>query len=133
MNGPFEGLHGRIEQLKAHHDERLAKTLDACTQPRTVTGNPARSVQAQARSAQYGLCLGEALAHINHLWHKGELERACEADGVYSIQEDIMPEFAIYPSLKNKPVVITGGASGIGEQMVSGLCRTGGEGRFRRP
>lgn len=29
-----------------------------------------------------------------------------------------MPLFAIYPSLKNKPVIVTGGASGIGAEVV---------------
>ena len=34
---------------------------------------------------------------------------------------------AIYPSLKNKRVVVTGGASGIGAAMVAGFARQGAE------
>lgn len=36
-----------------------------------------------------------------------------------------MPDFAIYPSLKGKTVFITGGASGIGEEMVRAFAAQG--------
>lgn len=36
-----------------------------------------------------------------------------------------MPEFAIYPSLKGKNVLITGGASGIGKQTVEAFVQQG--------
>lgn len=36
-----------------------------------------------------------------------------------------MPEFAIYPSLKDKAVLITGGASGIGAEMVRAFAAQG--------
>lgn len=36
-----------------------------------------------------------------------------------------MPAFATYPSLKDKPVLVTGGGSGIGAEMVAGFARQG--------
>lgn len=36
-----------------------------------------------------------------------------------------MPDFAIYPSLKDKTVLISGGASGIGEEMVRAFAAQG--------
>lgn len=36
-----------------------------------------------------------------------------------------MPEFAIYPSLKGKNVLVTGGASGIGKQTVEAFSQQG--------
>ncbi len=39
-------------------------------------------------------------------------------------------ELAVYPSLKDKSVLITGGASGIGEQLVRGFARQGSKVAF---
>ncbi len=36
-----------------------------------------------------------------------------------------MPEFARYPSLKGKPVLVSGGASGIGAEIVRGFAEQG--------
>ncbi|WP_434055358.1 MAG: SDR family oxidoreductase [Roseibium sp.] len=36
-----------------------------------------------------------------------------------------MPDFAIYPSLKNKSVVVSGGAQGIGAEMVKAFAEQG--------
>ncbi|MFK7903002.1 MAG: SDR family NAD(P)-dependent oxidoreductase, partial [Nitratireductor sp.] len=36
-----------------------------------------------------------------------------------------MPDFAIYPSLKNKTVIISGGAQGIGREMVKAFSEQG--------
>lgn len=41
-----------------------------------------------------------------------------------------MTEFAIYPSLKDKAVLITGGASGIGEHMVGAFAQQGAKVAF---
>jgi len=37
----------------------------------------------------------------------------------------VMPEFAIYPSLKGKTVFVTGGGSGIGAEVVTGFAEQG--------
>ncbi|MBT5820994.1 MAG: 3-oxoacyl-ACP reductase, partial [Rhodobacteraceae bacterium] len=36
-----------------------------------------------------------------------------------------MPNFAIYPSLKNKTVIVSGGAQGIGAEMVKAFAAQG--------
>ena len=41
-----------------------------------------------------------------------------------------MPEFAIYPSLKDKPVLISGGASGIGAMTVAAFAAQGAKVAF---
>ena len=41
-----------------------------------------------------------------------------------------MPDFAIYPSLKDKPVLVTGGGSGIGAEIVGGFAAQGAKVAF---
>ena len=41
-----------------------------------------------------------------------------------------MPEFAIYPSLKDKTVLVTGGASGIGAEIVRAFAAQGADVAF---
>ena len=41
-----------------------------------------------------------------------------------------MNEIAIYPSLKNKTVIITGGASGIGSSIVENFLQHGSKVAF---
>ena len=39
---PFLGLHERLDQLAHHHDQRLERTLAACTEPATARPSCAR-------------------------------------------------------------------------------------------
>ena len=50
-NEPFRGLHRRLEALDAHHQERLALLLDACTEPSTI----AQLIRADVPPAAVGL------------------------------------------------------------------------------
>ncbi len=77
---PFEDLHGRIDALIAHHDQRLAETLAA-----VGDGAPASVVRAAlfprvADIHQLRFALGETLAHLNRLVAQGRLDRALESD-----------------------------------------------------
>jgi NAD(P)-dependent dehydrogenase (short-subunit alcohol dehydrogenase family) len=47
------------------------------------------------------------------------------AHNVLTAGTRFMPDFALYPSLKDRPVVISGGASGIGEAMVRAFAEQG--------
>ena len=79
---PFRGLPTRIDQLLAHHEERLAEVLAACT------GAPLTAMQVLPVLFKRALdlhqttfALGETIAHLNHLWHRGELRRQRGHDG----------------------------------------------------
>jgi len=80
---PFHGAAKRVAQLAAHHADRLAELLAACS--------------AQARCAhellpvlfkrpldvhQTTFAMGEAVAHLNLLWLSGQMRRERGADGV---------------------------------------------------
>ena len=82
-DGPFKGLHDRINGLIAHHDQRLGKTLDACATPASAAEVLPKLFRRKMDLHNIGFAIGESLAHINHLWHKGMLEREADNDGVW--------------------------------------------------
>jgi len=72
---PFYGLHARIAELARHHDERLARTLAACRQPKTAFEIMPHLFDFEIDRSQLGFALGETLSHLQHLHRRGELER----------------------------------------------------------
>ena len=81
---PFTGLHARVDQLREHHDERLADVIKACrAEPTHAAGLLPVLFKRKLDLHQTTFAMGEAIAHLNALWLKGELRRAQGADGVY--------------------------------------------------
>ena len=73
---PFRGVHARIEEIKAHHRERLDRILVAADQgPVTAGGLLAQLFPTQLDGHQIGFAMGEALAHLNYLVTSGDLRR----------------------------------------------------------
>jgi glyoxylase-like metal-dependent hydrolase (beta-lactamase superfamily II) len=81
---PFTGLHARVDQLREHHDERLAEVIAACrAEPTHAAGLLAVLFKRKLDLHQTTFAMGESIAHLNALWLKGELRRERGADGVY--------------------------------------------------
>jgi glyoxylase-like metal-dependent hydrolase (beta-lactamase superfamily II) len=81
---PFTGLHERIAQLHAHHEERLAEVVTACRdKPLSAYEVLPVLFQRQLDLHQTTFAMGEAVAHLNRLWHAGTLARARGEDGVW--------------------------------------------------
>jgi glyoxylase-like metal-dependent hydrolase (beta-lactamase superfamily II) len=81
---PFKGLHTRIQQLHAHHRERLAEVIQACaTTPCSAADVLPVLFKRPLDFHQITFALGEAVAHLHALWHGGKLTRHMDADGVY--------------------------------------------------
>lgn len=78
---PFLGLHARIRELTRHHDERLARALSACAEPRTAFEIMPRLFDFEIDRGQLGFALGETLAHLQHLHRRGEVARIAGEDG----------------------------------------------------
>ena len=80
---PFHGLHTRIEQLRAHHEERLAVAMDACRQ-RPCSAADLLEVLFKRRLDlhQTTFAMGESIAHLHMLWRAGQLRRTRASDGV---------------------------------------------------
>jgi glyoxylase-like metal-dependent hydrolase (beta-lactamase superfamily II) len=79
---PFLGLGTRIGQLRDHHEERLAATLDACRTSSTASEVMVRLFPRALDIHQVGFALGETLAHLNRLIALGQVRRAVGSEGV---------------------------------------------------
>jgi glyoxylase-like metal-dependent hydrolase (beta-lactamase superfamily II) len=81
---PFHGLHTRIDQLTAHHDERFADVLTACAEaPQHAAGLLMLLFKRQLDLHQTTFAMGESVAHLHALWFAGQLSRQLGADGIY--------------------------------------------------
>lgn len=72
---PFHGANERIEQIKSHHDDRLAETIDAIQQPGTVYEVCGKLFKKELTVHEMRFAIGETLAHLEHLRHMGECHR----------------------------------------------------------
>ncbi|MEC4718999.1 MBL fold metallo-hydrolase [Noviherbaspirillum sp. CPCC 100848] len=79
---PFRGLHTRIGQLNDHHRDRLAEVVTACAIPQTAADIVPIMFRRPLDTHQMSFALGEALAHLNKLWHDGVLVRETDDAGV---------------------------------------------------
>jgi glyoxylase-like metal-dependent hydrolase (beta-lactamase superfamily II) len=84
---PFVGLHARVEQLHAHHRDRLQETLDLC---RAAPASAADLLPVLFRRPldlhQTTFAIGEAIAHLHALWLNGTLIRRRDAQGVFRFE-----------------------------------------------
>jgi glyoxylase-like metal-dependent hydrolase (beta-lactamase superfamily II) len=79
---PFVGIHARIEQLKEHHAARLAEIEAAASAPLTAASVVPLLFRRALDVQQRFFAMGEAIAHLNHLWHRGRLLRL-QAQGTW--------------------------------------------------
>lgn len=79
---PFVGLHTRLDQLVAHHDQRLAALRAFCAEPRTALDTVPVLFKRQLDLKHTFMAIGEALAHLHYLVADGSLQRVTGPDGV---------------------------------------------------
>lgn len=82
-NTPFRGLHRRLRQLIAHHEDHLAALEEACLQPSTALELLPALFKRTLDTEQIGLALGECIAHLHLLLARGRIERLVDAGGLY--------------------------------------------------
>ena len=81
---PFTGIHARIQQLKDHHRDRLDDVLKACSsKPCHAADMLPVLFKRPLDLHQTTFAMGEAIAHLNHLWHQGLLGRSRDAQGTW--------------------------------------------------
>ena len=79
---PFVGAGARVDQLREHHAARLAEIEIAASTPKTAAEIVPVLFRRELDLQQRFFAMGEAIAHLNHLWHRGSLDRSVGNDGV---------------------------------------------------
>lgn len=81
---PFRGIARRCAELRAHHDARLAELETALAAAGSDGANAGDLVpvlfQRELDAHQRFFAMGEAIAHLNHLWRNGRIDRSIAAD-----------------------------------------------------
>ncbi|HUS56147.1 MAG TPA: MBL fold metallo-hydrolase [Thermohalobaculum sp.] len=73
---PFRGLEFRLTQLIENHEHALARIeADLDRGPMTAAEAFLAIFKRPIGASEYGLALGEAVAHMNHLLHSGRVTR----------------------------------------------------------
>jgi glyoxylase-like metal-dependent hydrolase (beta-lactamase superfamily II) len=81
---PFRGAALRVADLRAHHTARLDEleaALRSDTRPRAAVDVLPVLFRRPLDLQQRFFAMGEAIAHLNHLWHLRRLERRVDAHG----------------------------------------------------
>jgi len=85
---PFKGIHERIDELKQHHTARLEDVLAACAQaPSSAADMLPVLFKRELDLHQTTFAMGESVAHLNYLWHRGELRRWQDTSGVWRFEK----------------------------------------------
>ena len=80
---PFTGLPKRMQQYAENHHSALRRLRAHLTEPRTAGQCFMPLFKREIGAGEYGLALVEAVAHLNHLYHLGEVIREEGEDGAY--------------------------------------------------
>lgn len=84
---PFQGIHARIQALKVHHQERLDEVMLACAErPCSAADLLPVLFKRQLDLHQTTFAMGESVAHLNYLWHRGALKRFRDDSGVWRFE-----------------------------------------------
>lgn len=85
---PFSGgLHQRIDEIKAHHEKRLARVREICTGAEKTAYDVMQALfsHRELSSSDLFFALGETLAHLVYEEKRGGLKKAIRDDVAYYI------------------------------------------------
>lgn len=73
---PFKGLHERLDELVAHHDERMGILIDACKETsKSAFELTSILFDRELDGMQQFIATGECIAHLHCLFERGEIKR----------------------------------------------------------
>ncbi|HWG69459.1 MAG TPA: MBL fold metallo-hydrolase [Steroidobacteraceae bacterium] len=81
-NSPFKGLHARIDELTRSHRDSLARLERVLVQPQRAVDVFGALFARPIKAGVLGMATGEAVAHLNYLWHAGRATRELD-DGIW--------------------------------------------------
>jgi len=84
---PFTGLPTRMRQLIDNHHGALDRLLAHLEEPRVAGDCFAPLFKRKIGKGEYGLALVEAIAHLIHLYHLGDVRRERREDGAWLWQK----------------------------------------------
>jgi len=90
-NEPFKGLHARLSQLNAWHEEGLGRLREALRSPRRAIDVFEVMFRRPVGPSLLTFATGEALAHLNCLIHRRQAVREVDADGIAWYREAQAP------------------------------------------
>lgn len=80
---PFYGLPRRLTQLVEGHIAALQRLEVFLREPRSAVDCFSLLFKREVTDPVYSPAMGEALAHLNHLWHQGRIGRELDAQGTW--------------------------------------------------
>ncbi|WP_101340166.1 MBL fold metallo-hydrolase [Cereibacter azotoformans] len=80
---PFTGLPLRLRQMIENHEGALDRLRAHLVEPRTAVQCFVPLFGRELTGTAYGMGLVEAVAHLNHLWHRGEAVRRRGPEGAW--------------------------------------------------
>ncbi|NDC04916.1 MAG: MBL fold metallo-hydrolase [Burkholderiaceae bacterium] len=72
-----------LERIHEHHRARLSETLEACQTPKHAFEIIPVLFRRKLDNHQLSFAMGEAIAHLNYLWHQKKLRRSLCEDGIW--------------------------------------------------
>ena len=89
----FQGLHARVQELRAHHQQQFVLLRTALHERGQATAWELMQVQFPKRRHPVDdlMAIGETLAHLAWLRNQGQVQRVLDADGVYRFHLTITP------------------------------------------
>ena len=83
---PFRGLHARVAALHEHHRTRLDRVTEACVTPQAAVDVLHVLFDRKFDDHHLLFAMGEGIAHLNYLMHRGTLRRFENGSGHYLFQ-----------------------------------------------
>ena len=83
---PFHGLHARVDALHEHHRTRLDRLTAACVTPQAAVDVLPVLFERKFDDHHLLFAMGEAIAHLNYLMHRGTLRRFVNSGGTYQFE-----------------------------------------------